>query len=153
MIKIGFFVVCTMWFGLSQADDLSPSPRFSPAEVVEVVLGAMADNDQPTADSGIAVAYRFASPANKASLGPYWHFAAVVKQPAYAPLINHSNRELGTVSIDANLASIPVMVVGQSGEVAGYIWSLSKQNEGELVGSWMTDSVVRVPMGSDLKSL
>lgn len=135
------------------AYDKTPSPDLTPEVVVEIVLDAMAKNDSPKPDAGIAQAFQFASPKNRATLGPYWHFVAVVKQPAYAPLINHSNRELGTVSIDANLASIPVMVVGQSGEVAGYIWSLSKQNEGEFSGSWMTDSVIRVPLGSTIKSL
>lgn len=153
MKQLGLVCIVFGWMLSAQAADQTPSPKYSPAEVVEVVLNAMAANDQPESDAGIAMAYRFASPANRAPLGPYWHFVAVVKQPAYAPLLNHRNRELGEASIESNAASVPVMVVGQSGEVAGYIWSLSKQNEGEFSGSWMTDSVIRVPLGSTIKSL
>lgn len=137
----------------AHAFDRVPSPELAPETVVEIVLEAMANNNSPQPDAGIAQAFQFASPKNKASLGPYWHFVAVVKQPAYAPLLNHSNRELGAVTIDANSAAVPVMVVGPSGEVAGYLWSLSKQDEGEFSGSWMTDSVIRIPLGSTLKSL
>lgn len=137
----------------SFASTQQPSPRLSPEDVVDLVLLAMASNDTPEPDAGIAQAFQFASPSNKAAIGPFWHFAAVVKQPAYAPLLNHRNRELGPPNINQDLASIPVMVVGQSGEVAGYLWSLSRQTEGEYIGSWMTDSVIRIPLGSDLKSL
>jgi len=146
-------LVCLLSLGFGPSQAATPSPSMSPSDVVETVLQAMARNDQPSADAGIEMAYRFASPANRASLGPYWHFVAVVKQPAYAPLINHANRELGQPTLDERSASIPVIVVGSSGEVAGYLWSLSKQTDGDYADSWMTDSVVRVPLGPDLKAL
>ena len=38
------------------------------------------------------------------------------------------------------------MIVGSNGEVAGYLWSLSKQNGGDYQNSWMTDSVRRIPL-------
>lgn len=138
---------------LSHASEVEPSPALTPESVVTIVLDAMANNDQPSPDAGIAQAFRFASPKNRASLGPYWHFVAVVKQPAYAPLLNHSTREMGAVVIDGNTASIPIMVVGKNGEVAGFMWSLSKQTEGDYLNSWMTDGVARIPLGSPINAL
>lgn len=135
------------------AFDRKPSPELTPSSVVEIVLQAMATNDNPTMDAGIAQAFEFASPKNKASVGPFWHFSAIVKHPNFAPLIDHSRRELGEPVIDGASASIPIVVVAKSGEVAGYLWRLSKQTEGEHKDSWMTDAVERVPLGPSMKSL
>ena len=134
--------------------DKTPSPELSPKDVVEIVLGSMANNDSPSPDAGLQQAFEFASPSNKRSTGPFWHFKAIVEQPAYAPLINHTRRKLGEPEFAGNnTASIPIMVVGSNGEVAGYLWSLSKQSGGDYQDSWMTDSVRRIPLGPKMNAL
>lgn len=134
--------------------DKTPSPELSPKDVVEIVLGSMANNDSPSPDAGLQQAFEFASPSNKQSTGPFWHFKAIVEQPAYAPLINHTRRKLGEPEFAGNnTASIPIMVVGSNGEVAGYLWSLSKQSGGDYQDSWMTDSVRRIPLGPKMNAL
>ena len=134
--------------------DKTPSPELSPKDVVEIVLGSMANNDSPRPDAGLQQAFEFASPSNKRTTGPFWHFKAIVEQPAYAPLINHTLRTLGEPKFAGNNnASIPIMVVGSNGEVAGYLWSLSKQNGGDYQDSWMTDSVRRIPLGPKMNAL
>jgi hypothetical protein len=134
--------------------DKTPSPKLSPKDVVEIVLGSMANNDSPSPDAGLQQAFEFASPSNKRSTGPFWHFKAIVEQPAYAPLINHTRRTLGEPEFAGNnTASIPIMVVGSNGEVAGYLWSLSKQSGGDYQDSWMTDSVRRIPLGPKMNAL
>lgn len=134
--------------------DKTPSPNFSPTDVVNIVLGGMANNDSPTPDAGLQQAFQFASPSNKKATGPFWHFKAIVEQRAYAPLINHTSRTLGTPRFTGkNAATVPLVVVGTNGEVAGYLWSLSKQIGGDHIGSWLTDSVVRVPLGPKLNAL
>ena len=134
--------------------DKTPSPGLSPKDVVEIVLGSMANNDSPSPDAGLQQAFEFASPSNKQSTGPFWHFKAIVEQPAYAPLINHTRRALGEPEFAGNnTASIPIMVVGSNGEVAGYLWSLSKQSVGDYQDSWMTDSVRRIPLGPKMNAL
>ena len=144
-------------FGISSVSlgyDKTPSPNFSPTDVVEIVLGGMAKNDSPTPDAGLQQAFQFASPSNKRATGPFWHFKAIVEQPAYAPLINHASRTLGEPRFTSNnAASVPLVVVGTNGELAGYLWSLSKQIGGDHIDSWMTDSVVRVPLGPKLNAL
>ena len=134
--------------------DKTPSPELSPKDVVEIVLGSMANNDSPSPDAGLQQAFEFASPSNKRSTGPFWHFKAIVEQPAYAPLINHTSRTLGEPEFAGNdTASIPIMVIGSNGEVAGYLWSLSKQSGGDYQDSWMTDSVRRIPLGPKMNAL
>ncbi|MFZ9021652.1 MAG: hypothetical protein ACO2ZA_00975 [Litorivicinaceae bacterium] len=139
---------------LSWSFDKTPSPDFSPSDVVEIVLGSMAKNDSPTPDAGLQQAFVFASPANKRSTGPFWHFKAIVKQPTYEPLINHTSRTLGQPEYaGTHSASIPLIVISSNGEAAGFLWSLSKQSSGDHADSWMTDSVTRIPLGPKLNAL
>ena len=135
--------------------DRTPSPDLSPKDVVEIVLGGMANNNNdPTPDAGIQLAFQFASPSNKRSTGPFWHFKAIVEQPVYAPLINHTSRTLGEPEFAGNhTSSIPLMVVGANGEVAGYLWALSRQIGGDYRDSWMIDSVTRIPLGPKTNAL
>lgn len=135
------------------AFDKMPRPSWTPSEVVEIVLSAMASNDTPDADAGIKQAFEFASPRNKQATGPFWHFKAIVKQPNFAPLLNHTSRDIGDAVLEGDTASIPLVVVGPSGEVAGFMWTLTKQDEGEFSDSWMTDGVVRIPLGPSMKAL
>ena len=133
--------------------DRSPSPELTPENVVEIVAKAMANNDSPRPDSGIERAFRFASPSNREATGPFWHFKTMIQQPAYAPLINHTSRVIGEPEFFGDSVSIPLIIFAASGEAAGFLWSLSKQTAGAYIDSWMTDSVVRVPIGSKLKAL
>ena len=50
---------------VSSGYDKTPSPNFSPTDVVNIVLGGMANNDSPTPDAGLQQAFQFASPSNK----------------------------------------------------------------------------------------
>ena len=147
------FALCMVLSNPLWAFDKSPSPSLSPTEVVEIVLAAMAENDSPSEDAGILQAFEFASPRNKQATGPLWHFKAIVKQPSYAPLLNHTSRDIGEATLDGDSATIPLVVVGPNGEVAGFMWSLSKQVDGEYTDSWMTDGVMRVPLGPSMKAL
>jgi hypothetical protein len=139
---------------LSWSFDKAPSANLSPSDVVEIILRSMAQNDSPTPDAGLQQAFVFASPANKLVTGPFWHFKAIVKQPVYAPLINHTSRTLGEPEYKGtHSASIPLIVISSNGEAVGFLWSLSKQTSGEHADSWMTDSVTRIPLGPKLNAL
>jgi len=49
------------------SEDLVPTPALTPAEVVRIQLEALRNNDEQ--NRGIEVAFRFASPANRAKEG------------------------------------------------------------------------------------
>ena len=135
------------------AYDNHPSPELGPLDVLEIILSGLASNDFPERDAGLQQTFRFASPANKAIVGPYWHFKAVVKQPQYAPLINHVQRTIGEPVTNDNTLTVPLFVTSSSGDIAAFMWILSLQIGGSHDGSWMTDGVRRVEIGKDLRSL
>ena len=47
-----------------------PTADQQPEDVVRIVIEALAHNDKPYADAGIATTFAFASPANKINTGP-----------------------------------------------------------------------------------
>jgi hypothetical protein len=136
----------------SQSDSgPQPSPKLSPAEVVAIQLQALQRNDTPTKDNGIAVAFRFASPANQSMTGPLSNFILLVRNPLYQPMLNHRSAERGEMKIDGNKAEQRVTLMSATNERAVYIFTLSKQQDGEFKDCWMTDGVERVRSDSQLK--
>lgn len=125
----------------------SPSPAYSPGQVIQIQLEAMQHNDDPSPDAGIAVAFKFASPENQAQTGPLERFVQMVKTPAYAPMINHKSAEYGPIKSDNQQAQELVKITGADGEEAIYVFILHKQTQGQFKDCWMTDGVVRLKPG------
>jgi len=122
--------------------DLHPDPKLSPLDVVEFQLASLRANDVPTADAGIARTFRFASPGNKAAVGPLDHFSGVVHGPQYSSLINAAESSVAKVVIQDNQARVLARVVSAGGSEVYYVFILSKQTEGDYINCWMTDGVV-----------
>ena len=120
-----------------------PSPALEPSDVVTIVLDALRHNDLPTKDRGIAVTFDFASPANREATGPLDRFSALVKNPYYWPMLNHQRAERGEMILLGTEARQRVTLVGAGGERVTYTFILTRQEEGEFRGCWMTDGVVR----------
>ena len=136
----------------SQGDDgPRPSPKLSPEEVVGLQLKALQENDTPARDSGIAIAFRFASPANQAATGPLENFILLVKNPLYRLMLNHRSAERRPMKIDGDRAEQRVTLTSASGERGVYIFTLSKQTEGPFKDCWMTDGVERLRGDGQLK--
>ncbi len=129
--------------------DLHPSPSYSPQEVVRIQIGALARNDRPHEDAGIEIAFRFASPDNRRMTGPLNRFVAMLKNPLYRHMLNHKEAEFGPAMIEQSLAQIPVILISEEGERAGFVFTLSRQSGGEFDSCWMTDSVVRFRVRSE----
>jgi hypothetical protein len=121
----------------------SPSPGFSPGEVVRLQLDALRRNGEFGDDAGIAVAFRFASPANRAATGPLPKFVGMLKNPLYRPMLDHASARFGPVQVDGDVARLQVVLFGGSGEVAAYDFSLSRDAE---TGCWLTDGVMLAPV-------
>lgn len=146
-------LLCLVCASLTRADLIEPDVQFSPEDVVQVVLNAMQTNDVPYPNAGVEQAFYFASPKNKRATGPLWHFTAIVRQPEYLPLINHRSRQLGEAESTPDGMTVPVIVIGASGEVAGYLWRLSQQTDAPYQGFWMTDAVIPVQLGQTMRGL
>lgn len=124
--------------------DLTPNPGLSAGDVVRIQLGALANNDSPHPDAGIEITFRFASPTNKRVTGPLPRFVAMVKNPLYAPMINHTHVEYGTSTLREGHTLVPVVLTDTDGNEAGYLFVLRKLQGESCPGCWMTESVVRI---------
>jgi|GEM_PF-1456430 len=129
--------------GIDMLLEAHPKPDLTPTQVVRIQLAALRVNDSD--DKGIDVCFRFASPANRNQIGPLSRFVEIVRSPQYRVMLNHRNSEVGPVTIDDDIAQLPVHLIGRSGEEVVYIFILSRQKQGENVGCWMTDGVITVP--------
>ena len=122
-----------------------PDPTLGPEEVVVSVLEALARNDQPTKDRGIEVTFSFASPANRAMIGPLDRFGDLVREEVYRPLLYHSQAVRGTMKVVGDRAQQRVIVTSVGGQRVVYTFTLSRQSDGPFKGCWMTDGVTREP--------
>ena len=124
-----------------------PSPQQAPADVVRIVIEALANNDDPYEDAGIATTFAFASPANKVNTGPLSKFKQMVKNPAYGIMIDHVEHEFSEVVMTGRQAYQMVRIRGANGAEVIFAFRLSRQQEGEFAGMWMTDAVWPVASG------
>lgn len=129
--------------------EVQPSPDLTPNEVVRLQLQALKRNDEPAPDTGIEIAFRFASPSNREVTGPLPRFVELVKNPAYLPLLNHRSASQSPIEIKDDVARQRVRVVDEAGATAIFIFTLSKQTQAPYAGCWMTDGVERAPAGRE----
>ncbi|MGD8956761.1 MAG: DUF4864 domain-containing protein [Chromatiaceae bacterium] len=119
---------------------LAPAPSFGPAEVTQIQLDALRTNT--LINEGIALTFRFASPANRQVTGPLPRFVKMLRSPPYDRLLNHREVEYGPLRVEDDTAYQPVIVTASDGQQAGYLWVMSRQRDGEYKDCWMTDAVL-----------
>lgn len=120
-----------------------PDPSLSPQDVVSIQIEALRNNDTPYSNRGIEVTFNFASPANKRLTGPLERFEAMVRSPAYGPMIDHRAAKYEALKIEGENAQIDVILTSNDGQYLGYRFILSRQSGNQYTGSWMTDAVIR----------
>lgn len=130
---------------LSNKPDIAPLPQPSsalePAEVVRIVIEALADNDSPYKDAGIATTYNFASPSNRVNTGPLPRFTQMLKGGVYSVMIDHRSHQFSEVVRQGNTAWQYVSLVTRHGNIAVFAFRLSLQLEGVFRDMWMTEAV------------
>lgn len=123
------------------APDPEPSPDLTPAEVIRIQVEALGANDTPEPDAGIAAAFRFASPSNRAATGPLPRFTAMVKG-GYPDMLTFASAEYGELRVDGDEAAQRVTLVQPDGTRTAYVFGLSRQTGGPYDRCWMTDAVI-----------
>ena len=118
-----------------------PEENLQPEDVVRIVIGALAKNDRPFSNAGIATTFNFASPENKRNTGPLAAFTRMVKAPPYGLLLNHLESDLSDVVHVGDSAYILVQLTTREGSEAVFAFRLSKQIDGQYRDMWMTDAV------------
>ena len=124
------------------SESLAPNPGLSPGDVIRIQLEALRNNDRQ--DRGIAVAFRFASPANRVNTGPLPRFIAMIERGPYALMLEFRHAEFGPVETVADQARQRVTLTGARAS-ATYWFFLSRQSEDPYVDCWMTDAVYIEP--------
>lgn len=129
-------------------DRTVPNAALAPDEVVHLQLEALQHNDKPTKDHGIAVAYRFASPENRAKSGSLSHFAAMV-HAGYADMLNFNKAVYLPVLRRNSIAFQPVILFSDFG-TSRYVFILSRHDGEPCPQCWLTDAVIKLQPKSDL---
>ena len=128
-------------------ETLVPNPALSPGEVIRIQLEALRHNDGQ--DRGIAVAFRFASPANRASTGPLSRFIPMIKEGPYALMLDFRDAVYGPVETVSDRARQRVTLTGARASMT-YWFYLSRQSEPPYVDCWMTDAVYIEPTAGQI---
>lgn len=152
LLPLALLVVLPLQAAISESSPEVSLPRPSvqqqPQDVVSIVVKALANNDEPFADAGIATTFGFASPANRVNTGPLAKFAKMVRNPAYAIMIDHVEHEFSEVVRTERQAYQLVRIVGRDGNKVVFAFRLSRQVDGEFADMWMTDAVWPVASGN-----
>ncbi len=122
----------------------TPDPTLTPQQVVAIQLEAFRNNDEE--DRGIEVAFRFASPENRALTGPVPRFAGMMRGAAYRIMLEYDSVLYAPLVRDGNVAVQRVALT--MGEVTVvYDFVLRKQSSGAYLNCWMTEGVqvIRLP--------
>lgn len=129
--------------------DPEPSPEWTAAEVIRLQVEALQANDDPSPDAGIATAFAFASPGNRAATGPLARFAAMVHGPAYRDMLGFARAEYAPIQIEGDQAAQEVTLVQADGRRVTFLFGVSRQQGGDCDGCWMTDAVLRRDVAAD----
>lgn len=122
---------------------VAPQPTQTPAEVVQIQLEALRNNDTPTPNAGIARVFEFASPRNRAQTGPLPQFVQMIRE-GYPDLLGHRQSKLFPLVTEADHVVQPVEIVSRKGETFRYLFLL-RQYEQPQGKCWLTDGVIGRP--------
>ena len=130
------------------SNETIPDPKYSPADVVNLQMNALKNNNIPYPNAGIEISFRFASPENKKHTGPIERFKLLFKNEDYAPMLNYSSLEIGPVKYIQDSANVPIFIMSKEGKKTLYIFRLDKQTQPPYENCWMTSGVIRIPTDS-----
>lgn len=119
-----------------------PNPHLAPAEVVRIQIAALREGSG--SQEGIAVAFRFASPSNRARTGPISHFSSMIRSDTYLPLLDNVSVQYGRTLTRADRSYTALIVTDRRGVSSAFMWVLSRQGPGSCEKCWMTESVMPI---------
>lgn len=119
---------------------IQPDPALDPQQVVAIQLDALGSSGGQI--EGIEIAFRFASPANRAVTGPAPRFAGMLRGPVYNIMLHYDRVEYAPVVIDGTTAMQRVILY-RDDESAVFDFYLRRQIAEPYVDCWMTEGVMR----------
>lgn len=148
VVVAGALATGALLFAALPGGDPEPSPDLTPGSVIRIQVEALQANDSPTPDAGIAAAFRFASPGNRAATGPLPRFTQMIKL-GYPDMLGFAEAEYGAIQVVGDRAQQAVTLVQRDGRRTTYVFALSRQRGGPYDGCWMTDGVGERPAATN----
>ena len=149
-----FSVIVFFFFNVSllKADLLIPQNSILPAEVVEIQLIGLMNNDKEYKDSGIVQTWNFAHPNNKKATGPLDRFKRMIKGNNYQMMINHLSHTITQVRGGDSWAQFEVIILDKEKIYHKFNWQVEKYStDGPLKDCWLTTMVSNpIPLGSSI---
>ena len=121
---------------------VEPDPELAPEEVLDIVLRALAEPDEPHAGVGIEQVWAFASPLNRTQTGPLERFRELIRNRLYRPLLGHVNSHRREWRVEGGQAYAEVEVVAADGARVIYAFQFRRYGTDDCAQCWLTDSVV-----------
>ena len=118
---------------------IGPNPGLTPEEVVHIQMTAFEYNDE--ANAGIEIAYRFASPANKTSVGSLRRYIRLINSMAFRPMLGPKSVMYDEAIVTGDAAKVRIYLTSHSGYEIVYVFTLTNQSSDSCDGCWMTDNV------------
>ncbi len=111
--------------------------------VLEVVLSALADNDRPQPDHGVAVTFAFASDRMRAAVGDRQAFARALHNTLNAPLLGHVSAVVERFERRGDAARADVRIAGRGGTQARFTLALARARQGARLDCWLISGIAR----------
>ena len=138
----GFFIFILTMCSADEADMVKgPSAELTAREVVIAQLKALQNNDHPESNTGIKIAYNFASPYLKAENGPFSRYQSMYHTRRFNTLIGCSKFFVERHFANDKKAEYFVFVTDRNEKEWVFIFRLSRQSTSPYAGCWMTDSI------------
>lgn len=119
---------------------IKPRPEWTPEKVVAIQMAAL--KSSLTDPLGVADCFALASPSNRIVTGPIERFAVMLSSPSYRPLVDRKSCQIGKAVVNGGYAVVLVTVVQNDGRLLAYRFLLSRQDQPEVAGCWMTNAVL-----------
>ena len=149
-----FSIIVFIFFNVSllKADLLIPQNSILPAEVVEIQLIGLMNNDKEYKDSGIVQTWNFAHPNNKKVTGPLDKFKRMIKGDTYQMMIDHLSHTITQLGSSEKWAQFEVVILDKNKIYHKFNWQVEKYTEeGDLKDCWLTTMVSNpISLGSSI---
>ena len=136
----------------SFSEIIKPNNRIDPANVVNIQLSGLMNNDNPIKNHGIKQTWEFAHPSNKKYTGPLPKFINLLQSESYKMLLNHLDNEIIEVFNSINRYGFEVTILALDKKYYKFQWVVEKYYEdGPLKDCWLTTSVSNpISLGSSI---
>lgn len=121
----------------------APAPALSARQALDCVLTALADNDRPEPDHGVAVVYAFASDRMRAAIGGPEAFRRALHNALYAPLVDGGASEIETLEQRGESVRATVRARDATGGRTRFTVALARARGGDRSGCWLLSGIAR----------